>query len=69
MIHVIIIEPIAPEIVLLGLIFVNLGPLNIFPNINPPISDAIQPNNKEKRIILSCGKLEKKKKKKQYKNK
>ena len=35
-------EPIAPEIVLLGLIFVNLGPLKILPNISPPISDATQ---------------------------
>ena len=41
-----IIEPIAPEIVLLGLIFVNLGPLKIFPKIKPPISDELEPQQK-----------------------
>ena len=38
-------DPIAPDIVLFGLIFVNFGPLNIFPNISPPISELIQANN------------------------
>ena len=31
-----------PEIVLLGLIFVNFFPLKIFPNNKPPISELIQ---------------------------
>ena len=35
-------EPKLPVIVLLGLILVNLGPLNILPIINPPISDDAQ---------------------------
>jgi hypothetical protein len=56
-----IIEPIAPEIVLLGLNFVNLGPLNNFPKTKPPISDATQPINREKIIIFNCKKFEKKK--------
>ena len=43
------IEPIAPEKVLLGLILVNFGPPNIFPKINPPMSEAIHP----KRVIKS----------------
>ena len=34
-----IIDPTAPAIVLLGLNFDNLGPLKIFPNIKPPMSD------------------------------
>ena len=29
-----------PEIVLFGLTFDNLGPLNFLPIINPPMSDA-----------------------------
>ena len=37
-------DPIAPEMVLLGLILVNFGPLNIFPIINPPKSDAAHVN-------------------------
>ena len=40
-------DPIEPEIVLFGLILVNFFPLKIFPNINPPISDATE-INKEK---------------------
>ena len=35
-------EPITPDIVLFGLIFVNFGPLNIFPKNSPPISELIQ---------------------------
>ena len=31
-----------PEIVLLGLIFVNFFPLSILPIINPPMSDIIE---------------------------
>ena len=54
-----IIEPIAPEIVLLGLIFVNLGPLKIFPKIKPPISDEIEPSRSENKIIFNCKKFEK----------
>ena len=38
-------DPIAPEIVFLGLIFVNLGPLKYFPNMKPPISDATHASN------------------------
>ena len=38
------IDPIAPEIVLLGLIFVSFRPLKIFPKIYPPISENIHPN-------------------------
>ncbi len=34
-------EPIEPDIVLFGLIFDNFFPLNSFPNIKPPISEAI----------------------------
>ena len=45
-------EPMAPETVLLGLTFVNFGPLNIFPTIKPPISEAIHPNNSENKIIF-----------------
>ena len=58
-------EPIAPEIVLFGLILVNLGPLNVLPNTKPPISDATQPIKNTNNNILSCNKLEKKKKNKQ----
>ena len=36
------IDPIEPEIVLLGLILVNFGPLKIFPNTYPPMSVATQ---------------------------
>ena len=39
-------DPTKPEIVFFGLIFVSFGPLNIFPNKYPPISEAIHPNNK-----------------------
>ena len=51
-----------PDIVLLGLILVNFGPLNIFPKIKPPISELIQANKIEKSIIFSHKKFEKKKK-------
>ena len=47
-------DPMAPEYVLFGLIFVNLGPLNVFPTIKPPTSDAIHPNNNKKTIIFNC---------------
>ena len=43
--------PITPEYVFFGLILVSFGPLNIFPNIYPPISvdtQIITPNNKWK---------------------
>ena len=38
-------DPTAPEIVLLGLILVNFGPLKFFPIIYPPKSDAIHPKS------------------------
>ena len=47
------IEPMAPEIVLFGLILVNFGPLTNFPVINPPMSDAIQHNKIENKNIFS----------------
>ena len=55
------IEPIAPENVLLGLIFVILGPLNTLPKINPPISEATHPNKRDKIIIFNCTTFKKKK--------
>ena len=36
------IAPMLPEIVLLGLIDVSLGPFKIFPIVNPPISEKTQ---------------------------
>ena len=44
-------DPIEPEIVFLGLIFVNFLPLNILPKIKPPISEQTQIENKY--IIVS----------------
>ena len=58
-INVKIIDPIAPEYVLLGLILVNLGPPIIFPKVNPPISEDMQPNKRIYNIILNPIKLEK----------
>ncbi len=55
-----IIEPKAPEYVLLGLILVSFGPLKIFPKTNPPISDAIHPTKKINKINFKLNKLEKK---------
>ena len=55
-------EPIAPEIVLLGLTLVNLGPLKIFPNTNPPTSDVTQVIKIKKIKIFKCKKDEKIKK-------
>ena len=55
-------EPADPVKVLLGLIGVNLGPLNILPNTKPPISEAIHPNNNIKSINLNISIFEKKKK-------
>ena len=46
------IDPIAPEIVLLGLILDNFGPLNNFPKTKPPISDATQVVKITKMIIF-----------------
>ena len=46
-------DPIDPEIVLLGLILEILGPLNILPNIYPPISEAMQVNKRENKTILN----------------
>ena len=45
------------NIVLFGLIFVNFGPLNNFPKINPPISEAIQPNKIIKKLIFKPKKI------------
>ena len=53
------IEPIDPEIVLLGLILDIFGPFKIFPNTQPPTSDAIQPNKREKIIIFKYINFEK----------
>ena len=63
-----IIDPNDPEIVFCGLIFVNLGPFNNFPNIYPPISDAIQVNKIIKINILRCEKKERTKKADNTKN-
>ena len=38
-------EPILPEIVLFGLIFVNFGPLIVLPTIYPPTSVNIHIDN------------------------
>tara|TARA_B100001063_G_C16681304_1_gene511922 strand:+ start:144 stop:437 length:294 start_codon:yes stop_codon:yes gene_type:complete len=46
-------DPIEPEIVLLGLILVILGPLNVLPIINPPISEDIQVIKSENKIALN----------------
>ena len=40
-------DPTDPDIVLLGLIFVNFLPLNILPKIKPPISEQIHIENKK----------------------
>ena len=52
-------EPINPEYVLFGLIFDSFLPLNILPNINPPISVEIQTNMIKYRNIISSILLEK----------
>ena len=52
-----IIDPKDPEIVLLGLILLSLGPLKIFPNIKPPISELIQASIKAKNKIFVSIKL------------
>ena len=44
-------DPIEPDMVLFGLIFVNFLPLKVFPKIKPPISEHIQTENKK--IIYS----------------
>ena len=45
-------DPIAPAYVLLGLILVNFGPLNNFPKMKPPKSEATHPNSNIKRIYF-----------------
>ena len=45
-------DPIKPEYVLFGLIFVNFLPWNILPHIKPPISVAMQIDNKYKNSNL-----------------
>tara|TARA_B100001115_G_C15467231_1_gene220301 strand:+ start:183 stop:389 length:207 start_codon:yes stop_codon:yes gene_type:complete len=54
-------DPIAPEIVLFGLSFVNFLPLKILPKTKPPISDAIQAKSIEKIIIFKYKKFENRK--------
>ena len=51
-------DPIAPIIVLFGLIFVNFGPLNNLPKIKPPRSDATQQKTNENKTILKWKKFE-----------
>ena len=46
-------EPIDPETVLLGLIFVSLGPLRIFPITYPPKSDPTQHKIREYNVIFN----------------
>ena len=58
-------DPIAPERVFFGLIFVSLGPLNILPTIYPPISDATHENKIEYKNIFVKKSVEKIKNKKQ----
>ena len=57
--HVKIIEPTAPEKVLLGLILVKRGPCIDLPTTKPPMSDAMQPNNKMKSIYFNSVKFKK----------
>tara|TARA_B000000441_G_C21542126_1_gene232262 strand:- start:378 stop:521 length:144 start_codon:yes stop_codon:yes gene_type:complete len=45
-------DPAAPAMVLFGLILVNFGPLKIFPNTKPPISEATHVINIENKIIF-----------------
>ena len=52
-------DPTAPEIVLFGLIFVNLGPLKKLPHIYPPKSENIHVIRNEKVINFNCGNCEK----------
>ena len=56
-------DPIEPDIVFFGLIFVNFGPLNKLPNTNPPISEAIQPSKIIINNILTFPRENKKKNK------
>ena len=58
-------EPNDPEIVLLGLMFVSLGPLKIFPKTKPPISEAEQIKINNIKIIFNWKNFEKKINKKQ----
>ena len=46
-------DPIDPETVLLGLIFVSLGPLRIFPITYPPRSDPTQQKIREYKVIFT----------------
>ena len=55
-------EPNDPEIVLLGLMFVSLGPLKIFPKTKPPISEAEQIKINNIKIIFNWKNFEKKNK-------
>ena len=52
-------DPIAPERVLFGLIFVSFGPLSIFPTIYPPMSDVTHENKIEYKNIFAKKNVEK----------
>ena len=47
-------EPIDPDIVLLGLIFVNFLPLKNLPNAKPPMSDKMATKIEYKTNIFKC---------------
>ena len=49
-------DPYIPENVLFGLMDVNFFPLNVFPNIYPPISDAteVEINNNKNAYQMYC---------------
>jgi hypothetical protein len=51
-------EPIDPDIVFLGLIFVNFFPLKSFPNVMPPISEAIETRIEYTKNIFKSGLLD-----------
>ena len=51
--------PNKPENIFFGLILVSFGPLNNFPNINPPMSVNTQINNTNNKIIKSLFSLKK----------
>ena len=56
-------DPTDPAIVLLGLIFVNLGPPNVLPNKYPPMSENIQPKRMINKINFNWALKEKNKNK------
>ncbi len=52
------IDPIAPEIVLLGLIFVNFFPFNSLPKTKPPMSENTHVRRIINKRIFKCSKKE-----------